>query len=158
MQHLAKKVVRDATQDDFGLWELRLEGKQIAEYSRVKAHVMLADGRYEDRIPAWINFTHQNTDLSYDGVYIEDRYQFQHANPIWPNQGLKIYECHVGMSGIEPKVHSFRSFRETVVDRIHSLGYNVIQFMGILEHPYYGSFGYHVSNFFAVSSRFGTPR
>ncbi|MDE7149677.1 MAG: alpha amylase C-terminal domain-containing protein, partial [Bacteroidales bacterium] len=35
--------------------------------------------------------------------------------------------------------------------------YNTVQLMGIAEHPYYGSFGYHVSNFFAPSSRFGTP-
>ncbi len=37
------------------------------------------------------------------------------------------------------------------------LGYNAIQIMAIQEHAYYGSFGYHVTNFFAASSRCGTP-
>ena len=61
------------------------------------------------------------------------------------------------MSGIEPKIHSFTHFKDTVLPYIAQLGYNTIQIMAILEHPYYGSFGYHVTNFFAVSSRFGTP-
>lgn len=157
-EHLAKRVYSTLTQNDFGTWELTISGKDIPLYSKVKAHVKLANGIYEDRIPAWINFTKQNEDKSYDGVYVEDDYKFKHENPTWANDGLKIYECHIGMSGISPKVHSYTSFKNVVVDRVADLGYNAIQIMGVLEHPYYGSFGYHVSNFFAVSSRCGTPR
>lgn len=61
------------------------------------------------------------------------------------------------MSGIDPKIHSYTYFKDNVLPRIKNYGYNVIQIMAIMEHPYYGSFGYHVSNFFSVSSRFGTP-
>ena len=61
------------------------------------------------------------------------------------------------MAGIEEKVHNFDHFRETVLPRIVDLGYNVIQIMGVVEHPYYGSFGYHCSSYFSVSSRLGTP-
>lgn len=61
------------------------------------------------------------------------------------------------MAGIEPRVHTFKEFTNTVLPRVVKLGYNVIQIMAIQEHAYYGSFGYHVTNFFAVSSRFGTP-
>ena len=61
------------------------------------------------------------------------------------------------MSGIDPKIHSYTHFKENILPKIKDLGYNVIQIMAIMEHPYYGSFGYHVSNFFSVSSRFGTP-
>jgi len=68
-----------------------------------------------------------------------------------------IYEAHIGMSSSEGKVSSFNEFRKDILPRIHRLGYNTIQLMAVQEHPYYGSFGYHVSNFFAVSSRFGTP-
>lgn len=68
-----------------------------------------------------------------------------------------IYEVHVGMSSEEEKVSTFNEFRLNILPRIHRLGYNTIQMMAVQEHPYYGSFGYHVSNFFAVSSRFGTP-
>lgn len=67
-----------------------------------------------------------------------------------------IYECHIGMSGEEQKVTTFNEFTENTLTRIKNLGYNTIQIMAIAEHPYYGSFGYHVANFFAVSSRFGS--
>ena len=68
-----------------------------------------------------------------------------------------IYECHVGMSQDAEKVGSYTEFRENVLPRVAADGYNCIQVMAIQEHPYYGSFGYHVSSFFAPSSRFGTP-
>ena len=68
-----------------------------------------------------------------------------------------IYECHIGMSSEERKVSTFSEFRENVLPRVKRLGYDTIQIMALQEHPYYGSFGYQVSNFFALSSRFGTP-
>lgn len=70
---------------------------------------------------------------------------------------LMIYECHIGMATTEEKVGSYDEFRRNVLPRVAKLGYTAIQIMAIQEHPYYGSFGYHVSNFFAASSRFGTP-
>jgi 1,4-alpha-glucan branching enzyme len=69
---------------------------------------------------------------------------------------LLIYECHIGMAQQEEKVGTYNEFREKILPRIAKAGYNCIQVMAIQEHPYYGSFGYHVSNFFAPSSRFGT--
>ena len=79
------------------------------------------------------------------------------APAIPPEGGLRIYEAHVGMAQEEGKVGSFNEFTDKILPRIKKLGYNAIQTMAIQEHPYYGSFGYHVSNFYAVSSRFGTP-
>lgn len=68
-----------------------------------------------------------------------------------------IYECHIGMSSEKEKVSTFEEFRQDVLPRIVKLGYDTIQIMALQEHPYYGSFGYQVSNFYALSSRFGTP-
>lgn len=68
-----------------------------------------------------------------------------------------IYECHIGMSSEEEKVASFEEFRTTVLPKVKRLGYDTLQIMALQEHPYYGSFGYQVSNFYALSSRFGTP-
>ena len=68
-----------------------------------------------------------------------------------------IYEAHVGMASEDEKVATYTEFRDNVLPRIKAAGYNVVQLMAIMEHPYYGSFGYHVSSFFAASSRFGTP-
>lgn len=72
-------------------------------------------------------------------------------------EDLFIYECHIGMATEKPKVGTYEEFRKQVLPRVAALGYNCIQLMAIQEHPYYGSFGYHVSNFFAASSRYGTP-
>lgn len=68
-----------------------------------------------------------------------------------------IYECHIGMAQEHEAVGSYREFADEILPRIKEGGYNAIQLMAIMEHPYYGSFGYHVSNFFAPTSRFGTP-
>lgn len=145
-----------ANKDQYGIWELRIK-KKIEPFSLLKARVKLADGNMADRIPAWINYVKQNEHDAFDGAYFVPSYKFKHENPQWDNTNLKVYECHVGMSGIEPKIYTYKHFRENVVDRVVDLGYNAIQLMAIAEHPYYGSFGYHVSNFFAASSRFGTP-
>jgi hypothetical protein len=61
-----------------------------------------------------------------------------------------IYESHVGMAGEEPRVHTYREFADSVLPRIAKAGYNTVQLMAVQEHPYYGSFGYHVSSFFAA--------
>ncbi len=74
-----------------------------------------------------------------------------------PSEPPLIYEAHTGMASMEQRTATFNEFRDNVIPRIKKAGYNVIQLMAVQEHPYYGSFGYHVSNFYAVSSRFGTP-
>ena len=73
------------------------------------------------------------------------------------SQALRIYEAHVGMSSVEPKISTYTEFRDTVLPRIKYLGYNAVQLMAVQEHAYYASFGYHVTNFFGVSSRSGSP-
>ncbi len=80
-----------------------------------------------------------------------DRFDIAQIGPLF------IYECHVGMAQEEPKIGTYAEFTKRVLPRIKKDGYNTVQLMAVAEHPYYGSFGYHVSNFFAPSSRFGTP-
>lgn len=148
--------------DQYGVWSLFLPderfGTRLVHGSRVKVHVVLPDGSGHDRIPAYITRAVQESNLQYVGQYWNppDPYRFRHPAPR-PKGGLRIYEAHVGMSQVEGKVGTYREFTANVLPRIAHLGYNAIQLMAIQEHPYYGSFGYHVSNFFAPSSRFGTP-
>ena len=97
--------------------------------------------------------------VQFDGVYWDPpkKYEWKFAEPkVYPTTH-RIYECHVGMSSEEGKVNSYRDFADWILPRIKKDGYNTIQIMGIMEHAYYASFGYHVTNFFAVSSRSGTP-
>merc|ERR1719228_2688052 len=79
-----------------------------------------------------------------------------HPKPPRP-ASLRVYECHVGISSIEGKVNSYSDFTANVLPRIAKLGYNTIQLMAVMEHAYYGSFGYQVTSFFAPSSRYGNP-
>ena len=111
------------------------------------------------RLPSYATYVVQDDDSVDFSTVVwqpDEPYQWQHDIPPVPNVPL-IYEVHVGMSSEEEKVASFNEFTAGVLPRIKQAGYNTVQLMAIAEHPYYGSFGYHVSNFFAVSSRFGTP-
>jgi len=89
--------------------------------------------------------------------YPEKQYKWKTRNKIKTGLPLLIYEAHVGMALEEPRIGTFREFELQVLPEIAASGYNAVQLMAIQEHPYYGSFGYHVANFFAPSSRFGTP-
>ena len=144
-----------------GVWEITLPPDSLAHGQKVKVHVVGADGTGKDRIPAWITRTVQDpSTYDFSGeIWMPERpYE-------WRNSGFDpsrvdvpfIYEAHVGMSGEEERVHTYREFADQVLPRIAALGYNTVQLMAVQEHPYYGSFGYHVSSFFAPSSRFGTP-
>lgn len=149
--------------DNFGIWSLFFPDAQYAgtltHNSRVKVHVVGEDGSTMDRIPAYIHrAVRDEATGDWAGVYWNPPEPFAFKNAI-PRiiGGLRIYESHVGMSSEEPKVASFAEFEKTVLPRAAKLGYNAVQIMAIQEHPYYGSFGYHVSSFYGVSSRFGTP-
>lgn len=159
---------RDAhpmTRETFGVWSLFLSDEQYADRlthgSLVKVHVHSGKG-HADRIPAYIRRVVQDEHTkAFTGQFWmpPEQFEWRHKPPL-PRAGkggLRIYEAHVGMAQEQGKVGSFGEFERNILPRIADLGYNAIQFMAIMEHPYYGSFGYHVSNFFAVSSRFGTP-
>ena len=148
--------------DPYGVWSCFLpdcaDGTTPRHGQRIKVHVVTQNGA-TDRIPAYIQRAVQDPhthEFSGQVWQPETPYAFQHRAPPLP-QSLRIYEAHVGMAPEQGKVGSFREFTETVLPYVAELGYNTLQLMAVVEHPYYGSFGYHVSNFFAVSSRFGTP-
>ena len=85
-----------------------------------------------------------------------ERYTFKNQRPQKP-KSVRIYEAHVGISSPEAKVATYKEFTRNILPRIKKLGYNVIQLMAVMEHAYYASFGYQISNFFAASSRYGSP-
>ncbi len=150
------------TRDEFGVWSIFLPADpydhRLLHRSRVKVHVVSSLGAM-DRIPAYIRRAVYEPDANaYTGQYWEPEspYEWRHPVPTLTG-GLRVYEAHVGMATQEHKVGTYREFTQTVLGWIKYCGYNAVQLMAIQEHPYYGSFGYHVSNFFAASSRFGTP-
>ena len=142
-----------------GVWEAKLPENAMSHGQMYKLLVEW-NGGYGERIPSYVRRVVQDeqTKIFSAQVWNEPEYQWKNKGKrLKEKGGLYIYECHIGMSSEEEKVNSYEEFRRDVLPRIDKLGYNCIQIMAIQEHPYYGSFGYHVSNFFAASSRFGTP-
>lgn len=142
-----------------GVWETRLRPSDIHHGQHYKMIVEWPGGSGE-RIPAYARHVIQdeNTKLFSAQVWApEHPYEWKIEKFEPDTRPLMIYECHIGMAQQREGVGTYREFRENVLPRIAADGYNAIQIMAIQEHPYYGSFGYHVSSFFAASSRFGTP-
>ena len=141
-----------------GVWEIKLPERAMHHGDLFKLRIHWNGGEGE-RIPAWANRVVQDerTKIFSAQVWAPEPYKWK-VRKFRPNTSpLLIYECHIGMAQDAEKVGTYTEFRENVLPRIVADGYNCIQIMAIAEHPYYGSFGYHVSNFFAPSSRFGTP-
>ena len=142
-----------------GVWEIELPENSIHHLDYYKLYVMWEGGSGE-RIPAWCKYVVQdnNTHIFCGQVWEpETKYTYQNTDFVAPSSPLLIYECHVGMATESESVGTYNEFRINILPKIKEKGYNVIQLMAIQEHPYYGSFGYHISSFFAPSSRFGTP-
>lgn len=140
-------------------WELVLPENALSHGDLYKMYVKW-DGGEGERIPAWVRRVVQdeNTKIFSAQVWapqVEYKWKKKTFKPTV--DPLMIYECHIGMAQDEEKVGTYTEFREKILPRVIKAGYNCIQIMAVQEHPYYGSFGYHVSNFFAPSSRFGTP-
>ena len=142
-----------------GNWEINLPANAMQHGDLYKL-IVYWDGGQGERIPAWATrvIQDENTKIFSAQVWNPEKpFKFRKKTFKPSTDPLLIYECHIGMAQQEEKVGTYSEFREKILPRIAKAGYNCIQIMAIQEHPYYGSFGYHVSSFFAASSRFGTP-
>ncbi|GAA6008035.1 hypothetical protein JCM10207_007005 [Rhodosporidiobolus poonsookiae] len=155
------------TKDSYGVFECVVRPKvkgecAIPHNSKVKISMTIPGGERIERLPAWATRVVQDLTVSpiYDAVFwnppSSERYTFKHQRPAAP-RAPKVYEAHVGISTPEAKIGSYKEFTRDILPRIKDLGYNTIQLMAIMEHAYYASFGYQITSFFAISSRYGTP-
>ena len=142
-----------------GVWEIRLASKTLKHGDLYRLRIHWPDGK-GDRIPAYARRVVQDPETLIFNAQVwlpPSPYKWK-CNDFQPAQTpLFIYEAHVGIAQEKQKVGSYREFTNRILKRIIKAGYNTLQLMAIPEHPYYASFGYHVSSFFAASSRFGTP-
>lgn len=142
-----------------GVWEIILDASAVSHEDVYRLEMQWPGGA-GDRIPAWVRRVVQDASSSSFNAQVwrpRQPYVWQHPRPNISGEPLLVYEAHVGMAQEAEKVGSYLEFKQNVLPRIREAGYNAIQLMAIAEHPYYASFGYQVSNFFACSSRFGTP-
>ena len=144
-----------------GVWEVELEGKDTLKKGQRIQAVVVHNGQTLRRIPTYATRVIQDVEtITWCAVVddvMDDGFEWTDSK-FKPAATPYIYECHIGMSQEEGSVGTYRQFKENVLPRIKDLGYNTIQIMAIMEHPYYGSFGYQVSNFFAASSRYGDAK
>ncbi|MFT4855663.1 MAG: 1,4-alpha-glucan branching enzyme [Algoriphagus sp.] len=147
-----------------GDWEIFLPYEKYKDrfVHQGKVKVRVESAKFTlDRIPAYITRVVQdpeNHDFS-GQLWFPEKFQWSDSD-FSPKSNFKqpmIYECHIGMAQEKLGVGTYAEFEELTLPRIKAAGYNTIQMMAIMEHPYYGSFGYHVSNLFAPTSWFGTP-
>lgn len=142
-----------------GNWEIFLPGDDaLWDGCRVKT-VVDANMTRTEHIPLYARRVVQDKKtVSFNAEVVDDRKQFAWTDQDFRGEkSLFIYEAHVGMAQEEGKIGTYREFADKILPRIQKAGYNTVQLMAIMEHPYYGSFGYQVSNFFAASSWFGRP-
>jgi 1,4-alpha-glucan branching enzyme len=142
-----------------GVWEVRVKLAALKHGDLYKLSVYWASGQ-GFRLPSYVRrvVQNENTKIFNAQVWIHNHdFSWKYKQIDARNRHPIIYETHVGMSAMEEKIGTYNEFRVNILPRIKKAGYNTIQLMAVQEHPYYGSFGYHVSNFFAASSRFGTP-
>ena len=145
--------------DDNGVWEIHLSVNKLKHGDRYRLRIHWAEGE-GDRIPAYARRVVQDPKTLIFNAQVwspPQSYCWKEPNFKRPKEPPIIYEAHIGMAQEEEKIGSFREFTLRVLPRIVDAGYNTLQLMAIQEHPYYGSFGYQVSSFFASSSRYGTP-
>ena len=145
---------------DNGVFEVYLNGENaLVEGQKVQA-IVIHNGQKLRRIPLYATRVVQDKETYLWCAEIEETFApFDWTDAEFrPSKTPFIYECHIGMAQDKYDVGSYNEFRENILPRIKKLGYNTIQIMAIMEHPYYGSFGYQVSNFFAASSRYGKSK
>jgi 1,4-alpha-glucan branching enzyme len=142
-----------------GQWQIRLPEKELHHNDLYRLRVHWPGGR-GDRIPSYARRVVQDEITKIFNAQVwhpRSGYEWQCPDFRRTDEPPFIYEVHVGMAQAEEKIGSYREFRDYILPRVVAAGYNTLQLMAIQEHPYYGSFGYQVSNFFAASSRYGTP-
>ncbi|MFW5656171.1 MAG: alpha amylase C-terminal domain-containing protein [Bacteroidota bacterium] len=140
-------------------WEIELPVDRIQHQKLYKLKIYWHGGSGE-RLPSYTKRVVQDPENNIFSAQVwqpESPYEWYHPKPVSRVEYPFIYESHVGMATEDERVGTYNEFREHILPRIKKAGYNTVQLMAIMEHPYYGSFGYHVSNYFAASSRFGTP-
>lgn len=157
----------ETDEQDFGVFQVRIPFKKvdgewtepIPKDSVYKIKIVTHQGEELYRHPIHCVYAILNPEKGQlePRMYYDNSFEFKAPQPDM-DVPLQIYETHIGMASPEPKIASFKHFTEVMLPLIKKKNYNCIQIMAIQEHSFYGSFGYQVTGFFGVSSRYGTPR
>ncbi|KAI8439263.1 hypothetical protein MSG28_013100 [Choristoneura fumiferana] len=158
-KYYGPQIHQNGNKLEYGKWELHIAPNQDGSCAlRHDSRVQIIVNEHLYRMSPWATYVKPHEGFTYQHFIYRptEAYQFKHPKVARP-ASLRIYECHVGIATPDGRVGTYNEFRDNVLPRIKNQGYNAIQLMAIMEHAYYASFGYQVTNFFAASSRYGTP-
>ncbi|MGM0365564.1 MAG: 1,4-alpha-glucan branching protein GlgB [Actinomycetota bacterium] len=147
---------------DSGIWEGFVEG--IGENTLYKYHIISSYSNYSvdkpdpfafyyEKPPYTASLTHQLGYRWEDEGWMEKR--GRHNRLDGP---ISIYELHLGSwarNGSEWL--SYRELAPRLAAHIKETGFTHVEFMPVMEHPFYGSWGYQITGYFAPTSRYGPP-
>jgi 1,4-alpha-glucan branching enzyme len=147
-----------------GIWEGFLPG--IGRGTLYKFHIEREDYQVDKADP--FGFWHETPPKTASVVWELD---YQWGDQAWMAERRKraaldapmsIYEVHLGSWRRDPaRPNAFLSYRELapmLADHVSDLGYTHVELLPVMEHPFYGSWGYQVTGYFAPTSRYGTPQ
>jgi len=148
-----------------GVWELFLPG--VKEGAHYKFEIRTHSGALLLKSDPFAFFNQHGKSTS-SLVYNLERYTWSDPEWMearrqsdWPKSAISIYEVHLGSwrrRTAEGNRHlSYLEFAGTLLPYVVEMGYTHIELMPIAEHPFEGSWGYQVTNYYAPTSRFGTP-
>ena len=148
------------TRGDNGVWEILLKGHDALKHGQYIKLWVCRDGNGFERLPAYTTKVSMDERTMTLCSQVWDPDEFK-----WTDAGFRdrkpdaplIYEAHIGMAQDAERIGTYREFADNILPRIQRLGYNTVQLMAVQEHPYYASFGYQVTNFFAAAHWYGVP-
>ena len=161
-----KRGARLTPRGDSGIWEGFVPG--LSQGALYKYHIESSTRRYKSDKADPFAF-HCETpprtasvvwDLSY--TWEDERWMDRRRQANALDSPMSIYEVHPGSWMRLPEEHnrylSYRELAPRLVDYVNKMGFTHVELMPVMEHPFYGSWGYQVTGYFAPTSRYGTPQ
>ncbi len=151
----------DFLHNDRGIWSTYIKG--VSEYQAYKFVIETADGRLIKKADPYA-FHGETRGASASKIYgLKD---FSFSDDKWLStkidayhSAMSVYEVHLGSwrKYADGSNFSYRKFADEIVPYLIKTGFTHVEFMGIAEYPYDGSWGYQVTGYFAPTSRYGVP-
>ncbi|OGW25565.1 MAG: 1,4-alpha-glucan branching enzyme [Nitrospirae bacterium GWC2_42_7] len=153
-------------QDDSGIWEGFIPG--IGNGTAYKYHIVSEHNDYRadksDPFAFYCEVSPKTASVVWDLDYKwnDDEWIGNRRNRNALNAPMSVYEVHLGSWRRVPEEgNRFLNYREMahyLADYVKDMGFTHVELMPVMEHPFYGSWGYQITGYFAPTSRYGTPQ